>query len=65
MTNFRITGAVTRESCCAQGTGQLDLFTKKDYHTFLGLAYHLRKAEQSMDKRNHFHKYNSQSHLTK
>jgi hypothetical protein len=38
---------------------------KKVYHKLLGLAYHLRKAEQSMDKRNHFHKYNSKSHLTK
>jgi len=53
------------ESCRAQGTGQLDLFTKKDYHTFLGLAYHLQKAVQSMDKHNHFHKYNSKSYLTK
>ena len=29
MTNFRITGAATSDSCCVQGTGQLDLFTKK------------------------------------
>lgn len=65
MTNFRITVVVTRESCRAQGTGQLDLFTKKDYHKFLGLVYHLHIAKQSMDKHNHFHKYNSKSHLTK
>ena len=65
MTNFRITGAATRESCCAQWTGQLNLFTKKDYHKFLGLAYHLHIAKQSMDKCNHFYKYNSKSHLTK
>ena len=64
MANFLITGAVTRESCRAEGTGQLDLFTKKDYHNFLGLTYHLRKAEQSMDKRNHLHQYNSKSQAT-
>jgi hypothetical protein len=35
MTNLRITGAVTRESCrAAQGTGQLDLFTKKIITSF-------------------------------
>jgi len=37
MTNFRITAAATMESCRAQGTGLLDLFTKKD-HKFLELA---------------------------
>jgi len=62
MTNFRITGAATMESCRAQGTGQLDLFTKNDYHKFLGLAYHFHKAGKSMYKYNHFHK---KSHLTK
>ena len=50
------------ESCRAQGTGQLDLFTKNDYHKFLGLAYHFHKAGKSMYKYNHFHK---KSHLTK
>jgi len=49
--------------CCSGDRTARPLY-KKDYHKFLGLAYHLRKSEKSMDKRNHFHKYNK-SHLTK